>query len=70
MRAAPVVLMDAGLRITMPNTAPSAAPDDTPRMSGLASGLRTMRWKIWPGDAEREADEHAGERPGAGAACG
>ena len=47
-RAAPVVLMVPDSRITMLNTAPSAAPEDRPRMSGLASGLRTMRWKIWP----------------------
>ena len=35
----------------MPITAPSAAPEDAPRMSGETSGLRNRPWKAVPATA-------------------
>ena len=47
----------------MPMTAPSAAPDEAPRMSGETSGLRNRPWKAVPATASaapQESSEHAG----------
>ena len=41
----------------MANTAKALAPYVTPMMSGLASGLRAMLWKIAPDMPERGADQ-------------
>ena len=35
----------------MPSTAPSAAPDDAPRISGDTSGLRNSPWNAVPATA-------------------
>ena len=35
----------------MPSTAPSAAPDEAPRMSGDTSGLRNRPWNAVPATA-------------------
>ena len=35
----------------MPSTAPSAAPDDAPRISGETSGLRNRPWNAVPATA-------------------
>src|SRR5262245_29218699 len=44
----------------MPSTAPTAAPADTPRISGDTSGLRNMFWYAAP---QRPAPRRSGWRP-------
>jgi hypothetical protein len=43
----------------MPITAPSAAPDDAPRMSGETSGLRNNPWNAVPATASAEPTSSA-----------
>ena len=48
MSAPPAVTPDVEWSTTMQNTAAAPAPASIPMMSGLASGLRAMLWKIAP----------------------
>ncbi len=43
----------------MPITAPSAAPDEAPRMSGDTSGLRNSPWNAVPATASAEPTSSA-----------
>ena len=45
----------------MASIAPSAAPADTPRVNGVASGLRSSAWRTTPGRRQRGADQRRGE---------
>ena len=46
----------------MANTAAALAPTLTPMMSGLASGLRNVVWKMAPLTPKAMPDEHAEHR--------
>ena len=48
----------------MTNTAAAAAPALMPMMSGLASGLRAMRWKIAPDSPKAAPTSSGGEARG------
>ena len=43
----------------MPSTAPSAAPDDAPRISGDTSGIAEQSLERRAGDCERRADQRS-----------
>ena len=47
----------------MQNTAAALAPASMPMMSGLASGLRAMLWKMAPEIPNAAPTSTAGERP-------